>query len=180
MTQSEFEAEATSAAYISGVATALRVAETSVSIVSLEEQSTGRRRKLLLTSVVVETNVIVSAEQAEAVVGRITADNLNSALNSFGIFIDEVFGISNVTGTAAFADWGIMGIVAGGMVLAAGCIVWCRRRSRRSAAKVSYQVAASLISSQVSASIGYIGKEDALEEAAKGYDAKVTCQHCKR
>ncbi|KAJ1480913.1 hypothetical protein T484DRAFT_2770569 [Baffinella frigidus] len=53
MSQAEFEAEATRAAYISGVATALRVAETSVSIVSVVEESTGRRRKLLLTSVMV-------------------------------------------------------------------------------------------------------------------------------
>ena len=133
MSKVEFEAAATKAAYISGVATALRVAETSVSIVSVVEQSTGRRRKLLLTSVVVETSVIVSAEQAEAVAGRITTDNLNSALSSAGIFVDEVSGISTVTGTAAFSSWAIVGIVVGGVVLVAASVAWCRRLSLGSA-----------------------------------------------
>ena len=159
MSQAEFEVKATSDAYISGVATALRVAEISVSIVSVVEESTGRRRKLLLTSVVVETRVIVSAEQAEAVAGRITTDNLNSALSSADIFVDEVSGISTVTGTATLSAWGVVGIAVGGMALVtvAASVVWCRRRSRGSAEEFS---------GQVSGSLGYFDKVDAPEEAA--------------
>ncbi|KAJ1490359.1 hypothetical protein T484DRAFT_1935230, partial [Baffinella frigidus] len=161
MSEAEFEAEATSAAYILGVATALGVAETSVSIVSVVEQSTGRRRKLLLTSVVVETSVIVSARLAGAVAGRITTDNLNSALSSAGISVDEVSGISTATGTSALSAWGIVGISVGvavvGVALVAASVFWRRRRSRGSAGEFS---------SQVSASLGYFGKVDAFGEAA--------------
>jgi len=158
MSQAEFEVEATSAAYISGVATALRVAETSVSIMSVVEKSTGRRRKLLLTSVVVETSVVVSTEQAEAVAGRITADNLNSALSSAGIFVDEVSGISTVTSTAALSAWGVVGIAVSGVVMVAASAVWWWRRSRGSADEIS---------GQVSGSLGYFGKVDAsITEAA--------------
>ena len=150
MSQAEFVAEAISAAYISGVATALSVAKTSVSIDSMVQQLTGRRRKLLLTSVVVETSVVVSAEQAEAVSGRITTDNLNSALSSAGIVVDEVTGISTVAATTVTGpDWAIVGIVVGavgGVALVAGAVVLWRCRSRRSSDNFS---------SQVSASIGY-------------------------
>jgi len=161
MSQAEFEAEASRAAYISGVATALRVAETSVSIDSVVEQSTGRRRKLLLTSVVVEKGVIVLAEQAEAVAGRITAENLNSALSSAGILVDEVTvtGISTVTRPAAVSAWGGVGIAIGGVALVAACVVWCRRRSRRST---------HALSGQVTGSLGYCGKVDVSQEAALG------------
>jgi hypothetical protein len=137
MSQAEFEAEATSAAYISGVATELLVAETAVSIVSVVEQNTGRRRKLLLTSIVVETSLIVSAEQAEAVAGRITTDNLKSALSSAGILVDEVFGVSTVTGTASLSRWMVLGIAVGGVALVVASIVWCRRRSKGSADELS-------------------------------------------
>jgi hypothetical protein len=137
MSQAEFEVEATRDAYISGVATALSVAKTSVSIDSVVEQSTGRRRKLLLTSVVVGTSVIVLAEQAEDVVGRITTDNLNSALSSAGILVDEVFGISTVTGTASLSRGVILGIAVGGVALVVASIIWCRRRSRGSADELS-------------------------------------------
>jgi len=124
MSQAEFVAEAISAAYISGVATALSVAETSVSIDSVVEQSTGRRRKLLLTSVAVQTSVIVSTEQAAAVAGRITADNLNSALSSAGIIVGGVSGISTVAASAVtgpkFPLLGILVGVIGGVALVAG------------------------------------------------------------
>jgi hypothetical protein len=165
MSQAEFEAEATRAAYISGVATALRVAEASVSIDSVVEQSTGRRRKLLLTSIVVETRVIVAAEQAKAIAGRITTDNLNSALSSAGIFVDEVSGISTFTGRASLSAWGTGGIAVGGVLLAlvVASVVWYRRRTLESADNVS---------SQVSGSLGYFEREDAPEEATKEVDAK--------
>jgi hypothetical protein len=166
MSQAEFMAEATSAAYISGVATALRAAETSVSIVSVVEQSTGRRRKLLLTSVMVETSVIVTADQAEAVAGRITTENLNSALSSAGISVDEVSVISTVTGTAATGpDWGIVGIVVGavgGVALVAAAVMWYQRRSQR---------ASDNCSSQVSASLGFFDTDDASGKAAKEADS---------
>jgi hypothetical protein len=129
MSQADFKSQAAIFAYISGVATALRVAETAVSIMSVVEQSTGRRRKLLLTSVVVETSVIVSVEQAEAVARRITTDNLNSALSSAGIFVDGVSGISTVTETAALSAWAIVGIAVGGLAVVAASVVWCRWRS---------------------------------------------------
>jgi len=160
MSQAEFEVDATRAAYISGVATALRVAETSVSIVSVVEQSTGRRRKLLLTSVVVETSVVVSAEYAEAVAGRITTDNLNSALSPSGILVDEVSGISTVTGTAALSAWVIVGIAAVGVALVTASVVWCWRRPRGSADELS---------GQVTGSLGYFGKVDLPQEAALGF-----------
>ena len=135
MNRAEFEVVATEAAYISGVAAALGVAETSVSIVSVEEQSTGRRRKLLLTSVVVKTSVIVSAEDAEAVAARITTDNLISALSPAGIFVDEVSGILTVTETATLSAWVIVGIViaVAAVVVLVGAVVWYRRQSRASA-----------------------------------------------
>jgi len=147
MSQAEFEA--TTFAYSSGVATALRVAETAVSIISVVEQSMGRRRKLLLTSIVVETSVIVSVEDAEAVAGRITADNLNSALSSAGIFVEAVSGISTVTGIAAFPAWGIVGIAVCGVVLVAASVVLCRRRG-----------SADEFSGQVSGLLGYFGEVD--------------------
>ena len=152
MSQAEFEAKATMFAYIAGVALALRVAETSVSVVSVVEQSSGRRRKLLLTWAMLETSVVVSAEEAEAVAGRITTDNLNSALSSAGISVDEVSGISTVTTPAALSAWGIVGIAVGGVALVAASAVWCRRQSRGSADEFS---------GQVSASLGYFGKVDA-------------------
>jgi len=158
MGQAEFEAEATKAAYISGVATALHVVETSVSIESVDEQSTGRRRKLLLTSVVVETRVFVSTDQAEAVTGRITIDKLNSALSSAGIFVDEVSGISTVTRTSALPVWWIAGIAVGGVALVAASVFLCRRWSRGSAEEFS---------GQVSGSLGYFGEvDDAVKTAA--------------
>jgi hypothetical protein len=146
MSRAEFVAEAVSAAYISGVATALSVAETDVSIDSVVEQSTGRRRKLLLTSVVVETSVIVSAEQAEAVAGRITTDNLNSALSSAGIVVGEVSIILTVAATSDNgSDWAIVGIVAGiaggGTLVAAAVVLW-RCRARRSSDNFSFPVPA--------------------------------------
>ena len=100
--------------------------------------------------------MIVSAEDAEAVLSRITTDSLNSALSSAGIFVDEVSGISTVTGTAALSAWvGIMvgvGIVVGGLALVAASGVCCRRRSRGSADEIS---------GQVSGTLGYFGGADA-------------------
>jgi len=128
MSRAEFEVEATRAPYISGVATALGVAETSVSIVSVVEETTGRRRKLLLTSVAVETSVIVSAEQAETVADRITTDNLNSALSSAGLAVEEVSSVSIVTESAALPAGAVFGIAFGGVALVAAAFLGCRRR----------------------------------------------------
>ena len=164
-TQAEFEVEATTFAYILGVVTALGVGEASVSVVSVAEQSTGRRRKLLRTSAVVKTSVIVSIEQAQIVAGRITTENLNSALSSAGIFVDEISDISingtaalpnsTVPGTADLPAWGIVVIAASGVALVAASVVMCVRSSRGSADDVS---------SQVSGSIGYVGKANDPEE----------------
>jgi hypothetical protein len=158
LSQAEFEVEATRAAYISGMATALRVAETSISILSVEEHGAERRRKLLSTSVVVETSVVVSAEDAEAVAGRITTDNLNAALSSAGILVEEVSGISTVTGSAAPFTGVIVGIAVCGVVLVAASVVLCRRRSRGSPDEFS---------GQVSGSLGYFGKVDDSRRTAR-------------
>jgi len=131
LSQAEFEAQATRAAYISGVAGALGVAESSVAIVSVVEQSTGRRRKLLLTSVVVETSVIVAADQAAIVADRITTDNLNSALSSAGISVEEVSSISTVTGSAALSGQAIAGVAVAGVVLLAAALWRVLRKSGR-------------------------------------------------
>jgi len=144
MSQAEFKSEATTFAYISGVAKALEVAEASVSVVSVVEKSTGRRRKLLLTSVVVETRVVVVADQAAIVAARITTDNLNSALASVGLSVEELSSFSIVTESSAVSAGGIAGIAVAGVLLFAASVVWClrARRSAKSFPVEDFQAAA--------------------------------------
>jgi len=164
MSQADFESPVTSAAYVSGVAAALDVAETSVLILSVVEQTTGRRRKLLVTSVVVETRVVVSAEQAVTVARRITTANLNSALSFAGISVEEVFNISTVSGPASLSAGGLAGIAIGGVALLAACVCVCWGVVRTRRAKLTTDNFA-----RRSQLLGLAGN---VAEAAKGADAQ--------
>ena len=74
--------------YIAGVAAALGRAEADVSVVSVVEVVS--RRRLLALSVLVETAVLVAAEEADAVAGAVTAAILNDALAAHDMTVSEV------------------------------------------------------------------------------------------
>ncbi|KAJ1494579.1 hypothetical protein T484DRAFT_1927105 [Baffinella frigidus] len=86
--------------YIAGVAVAFGRAESEVGIVSVVEVAT--RRRLLSVSVLVETAVTVPAEEAESVASSVTPDNLNSALGSRGMTVEEVTDVA--VSTAGSSD----------------------------------------------------------------------------
>lgn len=98
MSRAEFATDVIRTAYISGVSSVLSVDETAVSIVSVVENVAGRRRKLLATSVVVETNVVVPDDQVGAVTSRIDVNTLRTALLSNGILVTSVTAGSNGAG----------------------------------------------------------------------------------
>jgi hypothetical protein len=136
MSKAEFEVDATSLAYVSGVADALQVAKPLVTIRSVVQMAEGRRRQLLFARALVETRVTVLSDLTEAVVGRITAENFNAALLSSGISLTQISDISTVSSDAAGAEAALVGGIAGGLiggaVLVAIALVW-GLRVRRSA-----------------------------------------------
>jgi hypothetical protein len=77
--------------YVEGVAVALNKPASDVSIVSVTEEDTiTTRRRLLSLSVSVETAVKVKNDEVESLVSSVTHENLNNALVSKGITVNEV------------------------------------------------------------------------------------------
>jgi len=156
MSKAEFDVDATSLAYISGVAAALQVAKYLVTILSVVQLTAGQRRQLLVATALVETRVTVLFNLTEAVAGRITTENLNAALLSWGMSLSQISDVStvseNVETEDALSGGGIAALVVCGMALVA--IVWCGLRMRRSA-----QVAALSLPDLVRSAAESLGSE---------------------
>jgi hypothetical protein len=74
--------------YVAGVAQALSVPVDRVAIGSVTE--TVSRRRLLTTTIEVETVATVPIGDAESVASAVTSENINSALESAGMAVQEV------------------------------------------------------------------------------------------
>lgn len=75
-------------AYQTGVAQALSVPIGSVAIGLVTE--TVSRRRLLSTTIEVETIATVPTEDTESVTGSVTAENINGALADAGMSVDDI------------------------------------------------------------------------------------------
>ena len=72
--------------------------------------------------------MVVATDQAVAVADRITTGNLNSALSSAGMTVDEVSDVSTVSGSAPVSAGVVAGMALGGVALLAAAAVLQRRR----------------------------------------------------
>jgi hypothetical protein len=76
--------------YVAGVAQVLSVPVSSVSIGTVTENVSRRRRRLLATTIDVETIVTVPSEDTGSVAAAATTENLNGELESDGMTTDGV------------------------------------------------------------------------------------------
>ena len=90
MTRAAFNQEAQDM-YKRGVAIALSVSPSDISIVSVVEKAGNRvRRRLLDIKIVVETTATVSTDIAQSVVSSVTDENLKNQLTDSGIVVGEI------------------------------------------------------------------------------------------